>query len=275
MVSDGLYDPSKHACPIPDIVLGQHVFPDRTGSVRLKPGTMMSAADSFQVTIFGSGGHGSSPHRCIDPVVIASAIVMRLQTIVSREVAPDETAVVTVGQITAGDTENIIAAEATLKIDIRSMTETSRQRILASVQRIVNAECEAGRCPKPPLFQRTRTFPLTSNDAALTSAISDSFAAYFGENLTSTDRAELASEDFSILASSVGKPSCFWIFGGTAKEEWDERQEKGTLNEIPGNHSPFFAPVLGETLRTGVDALVVAAFTFVGREKGGGGGEGG
>jgi amidohydrolase len=267
MVTDGLYDELKHACPIPDIVLGQHVMPYRAGSVETKAGTMMSAADSFKVTIFGSGGHGSQPHRTIDPVVIASHIVVRLQTICSREVPPDETAVVTVGSIQAGDTENIIADEAVLKIDIRSVTEEWRQRILTSVKRIVKAECDAGRCPKEPVFERTRTFPITDNDKEVNDAIEKSFSTYFKNNHKSTPKAELGSEDVSILASHVNKPCCFWFFGGTAAKEWDERKKNGTLNEIPVNHSPFFAPVLQPTLKTGVDALVVAALTFVGTSR--------
>jgi amidohydrolase len=267
MVNAGLYDTKKYACPIPDIVLGQHVMPYRAGSVETKAGTMMSAADSFKVTIFGSGGHGSQPHRTIDPVVIASHAVVRLQTICSREVPPDETAVVTVGQIQAGDTENIIAAQAVLKVDIRSVTEEWRQRILASVKRIIKAECEAGRCPKEPIFERTRTFPLTSNDRETNDAIEKSFSAYFKENHKSTPKPELGSEDVSVLASSISKPCCFWFFGGTDAKEWDEREKNGTLNDIPVNHSPYFAPVLQPTLKTGIDAMVVAALTFVGKPK--------
>ena len=265
MVNDGLYDPDKHACPIPDIVLGQHVFPYRAGSVEMKAGTMLSAADSFKVTIFGAGGHGSQPHRTVDPVVIASHIVVRLQTICSREVPPDETAVVTVGSIHAGETENIIAAEATLKVDIRSMTEEWRQRILDSVERIVKAECDAGRSPKPPIFERTRTFPLTVNDQETNKSIEKAFSAYFKENHKSAPKPELASEDVSILASSVNKPCCFWFFGGTDPEEWDERKRNGTLNDIPVNHSLYFAPVLQPTLKTGIDALVIATLMFLGK----------
>lgn len=267
MVNDGLYDTNKHACPIPDMVLGQHVMPYRAGSVETKAGTMMSSADSFKVTIFGSGGHGSQPHRTIDPVVIASYIVVRLQTICSREVPPDQTAVVTVGSIQAGDTENIIAAEAVLKIDIRSVTEEWRQRILESVKRIVKAECEAGRCPKEPVFERTRTFPVTQNDKEINDALEKSFSSWFKENHKSTPSAHLASEDVSILASSVNKPCCFWFFGGIDAKEWDKREKDGTLNEIPVNHSPYFAPVLQPTLKTGVEALSVAILTFLGKSN--------
>jgi amidohydrolase len=267
MVNDGLYDEKRHACPIPDLVLGQHVMPYRAGSVETKAGTMMSAADSFKVTIFGSGGHGSQPHRTIDAVVIASHIVVRLQTICSREVPPDETAVVTVGSIQAGDIENIIAAEAVLRIDIRSVTEEWRQRILASVKRIVKAECEAGRCPQEPVIERTRTFPVTHNDKEVNDAIEESFSSWFKEKHKSTAHAQLVSEDVSILASSINKPCCFWFFGGIDAAEWDEREKNGTLHEISVNHSAYFAPVLQPTLKTGVEALSVAILTFLGKSK--------
>jgi len=86
MIDDGMYDTERHAVPIPDICLGQHVFPMLAGTVETKTGTVMSAANSFKITIYGRGGHGSSPHLTIDPVLIASYIVVRLQTVVSREV---------------------------------------------------------------------------------------------------------------------------------------------------------------------------------------------
>ena len=267
MVDDGLYDPKKHACPVPDMVLGQHVMPYRAGSVETKAGTMMSAADSFKVTIYGRGAHGSQPHHAIDPVVIASYIVVRLQTICSREVPPDETAVVTVGSIQAGDTENIISAEAVLKIDIRSVTQEWRRRILESVKRVVRAECEAGRCPKEPVFERTRTFPLTHNDKEVNNAIEKSFSSWFGENHKSKPKPHLASEDVSILASSVNRPCCYWFFGGIDAKDWDERENNGTLDEIAVNHSPYFAPVLQPTLKTGVEALTVAIMTFLGTSR--------
>jgi amidohydrolase len=263
MVDDGLYDESKHACPIPDIVLGQHILPFPAACVSTRAGTFMSAADSFKVTIFGSGGHGSLPHRCIDPVVIASHIVVRLQTIASREVPPNETAVVTVGALQAGSVENVISDEAVLKINIRTVSAEWRDRVLASVRRIIKAECEAGNCPKEPTIEPTSSFPLTVNDKTLTEAIEKSFAGHFGSTNFLKLQSVLGSEDFGILGTSVKRPYCYWIFGGVAQAEWEERERKGTLNEQPVNHSPFFAPVVQPTLTTGTDAMAVAALTFL------------
>lgn len=267
MVDDGLYDPQRHNVPVPDIVLGQHVMPERAGDTGTRVGAFMSAADSFRVTVFGRGGHGSQPHRCVDPVVIASSIVLKLQTIVSREVAPGEVAVVTVGAIQAGHTENIISDEATLKVDIRSVSPRRREKILASVRRIVSAECVAGNSPRDPVWESTRSFPLTVNDEDVTKAVNEAFIAYFGpESHQPRMESVLGSEDFSVLASAVERPYCFWTFGGVEAERWDRLRREGKLEtDVPVNHSPFFAPVVQPTLKTGVDAMSLAALTFLDR----------
>lgn len=225
----------------------------------------MSAADSFKVTIYGRGGHGSMPHRCIDPVVIASHIVVRLQTIASREVPPDETAVVTVGSLQAGSTENIISDEAVLKVNVRTVSEHWRKVVLAAIKRIVKAECDAGNCPKEPLFEPTSQFPLTVNDDSLTETLDKSFASHFKSTHMPHMKSVLGSEDFGILGSSIQRPYCFWMFGGIARTKWDEMEKAGTLNEQPVNHSPFFAPVIQPTLKTGIDAMAIAALTFLGK----------
>ncbi|KAJ9616798.1 hypothetical protein H2200_000517 [Cladophialophora chaetospira] len=267
MVDDGLYAKDKHACPIPDVVLGQHVFPLKAGQTATRAGSIMSAADSFKITIYGSGGHGSMPHKTIDPVVIASHIVVRLQTIVSREVPPDETAVVTVGALQAGSTENVIADEAVIKINIRSVSTEWRKRILDSVKRIIKAECLAGRSPKDALIEPTSSFPLTVNDEKVVGKINKSFSAYFGDAHDPDAKNVLGSEDFSLLASSIDRPYCFWFFGGHDVEYYDGMVKKGEEHSIPVNHSPFFAPALQPTLTVGVDAMVVAALTYVGKKE--------
>lgn len=266
MVTSGLYDPHKFACPIPDVVLGQHVFPVRAGEVHTRPGVVMSAADSFRITIHGRGGHGSMPHNCIDPVVIASHIVVRLQTIVAREVPPDEIAVVTVGALQAGSTENVISAEAVLLINIRTVSVVWRDRILESVKRVVRAECEIGRCPRAPEIVATSSLPLTVNDAATIARLEESFDGHFGGRHKKAMKNVLGSEDFGILGSAIDRPYAFWFWGGTDQEVWDGHEREGKLDEIPVNHSPFFAPAVQPTITTGVDALVVAALTFLGKK---------
>ena len=207
------------------------------------------------------------PHRCVDPVVIASHVVVRLQTIVAREVPPDEMAVVTVGALQAGSIENVISDEAVLKINIRTVSKEWRLHILESIKRIVNAECEIGRSPKPAEITPTSSFPLTVNDPDTISKLEKSFDGHFGARHKSNMKNVLGSEDFGILGSAIGKPYAFWFWGGIDQDVWDTHEREGRLNEIPVNHSPFFAPVVQPTIGTGVDALVVGALTFLGGKE--------
>lgn len=260
MVDDGLYK----KVPIPDVVLGQHVMALRAGNVGVRSGTVMAAADSFKVTLYGRGGHGSMPHLCIDPVLLASNIVVRLQGIVSREVDPQDFAVVTVGSLQAGQTENIIAEEALLRINVRSQTNATREQVLKAITRIVESECDASGCEKKPLIEETTRFPLTPNDKEITSKLAETFHGAFGADFTNGLAASNASEDVSILATSVGKPCCFWFFGGVPIDKWDKAAKDGRIaQEIPSNHSPYFAPVIQPTLKTGTEALCAAALTFL------------
>lgn len=263
MLDDGLYDTTKHACPLPDVVLGQHVFPIRAGQVCTKKGVAMTAADSLKITIHGRGGHGSMPHRSIDPVVIAASIVVRLQTIVSRVVPPDEFTVVTVGSLQAGEAENVIPAFAVIKCNVRTTSVANRKRVRAAIERIVKAECDAGGCEQEPEFEFLNGFPLTVNDEGIVEKLSTGMRAHFGDNYNKEMQFAMGSEDFGLLGSAIDRPYCYWFFGGHGQKEWDEMEAKDKLDQMPTNHSPFFAPVLQPTLTTGIDAMLVAALTYL------------
>ena len=263
MVEDGLYE----KIPVPDIVLGQHVMPYRAGHIGTRVGLMASAADSFKITLYGRGGHASQPHRTIDPVVMAAQVVVRLQTIVSREVGPEDAVVVTVGSVQAGQTENIISDKAEIKVNVRTISAKTRERVLAAINRIVKAECEASGAPQEPSFEPTSMFPFTMNDKDVTEALKSPFAEHFESYDPHVDRLH-GSEDFSILGTSQDRPCSFWVFGGVDPGKWDAAEKAGrTQEDIPINHSPFFAPVLQPTLRVGTDALALAAITFLTQEK--------
>ena len=263
MVDDALY--SK--VPKPDVVLGQHVMPGRAGRVLNRIGTIMGAADSFKVTLYGRGGHGSMPHRTIDPVVMAANVVLRLQNIVSREVNPADMAVVTVGSVQAGQTENIIADHAVLKINTRTTTPATRDRVLAAIRRIIKAECEAGNSPKEPLIESTSRFPLTINDKDIATRLASGFSEFFGDAFDPETAPINGSEDVSTLATSIDRPYNFWFFGGTDPDLWDQAEREGRLFEdVPVNHSGYFAPVVQPTLRVGIEALCVSALTFLERK---------
>ena len=262
MVNDGLYD----KVPVPDYVLGQHLMPMRAGTVGCRPGTIMASADSFKVTLYGRGGHGSQPHRTVDPVVMASNLVVRLQNIVSREVDPSEMAVVTVGSLQAGHTENIIVDHAELGLDIRTVTPSVRDHVIAAIERMVKAEAIASGAKKEPVVVETRHFPATDNDAAMAASLATSFADHFGDSFDPDIPRVNVSEDVSILATSQGRPNLFWFFGGVDQALWDEKVAAGKVqDEIPSNHSALFAPAMHPTMRTGIDALCLGALTFLGK----------
>ena len=260
MVDDGLYD----RVPVPDLALGQHVMPFKAGSVGTRRGLMAPAADSFRVTLHGRGGHASQPHRTVDPVLLAAHTVVRLQSIVSREVNPTDAAVVTVGSIQAGATENIIANQADLKVNVRNADPDTRKTVLSSIERIIKAESQASNAPKEPSIAPTSRFPFTVNDDAVTAVLENPFAEHFGAMYDSNAARLGGSEDFPILATSKGVPYCYWTFGGIDPDTWDEAEKNGRLPEdIPINHSPHFAPVIQPTLKTGVDALVLGTLAFL------------
>lgn len=259
MVDDGLY--SK--IPVPDFCLGQHVMRLRAGTIGSRPGTIMAACDSMKVTVFGRGGHGSLPHLTVDPAVLAAHIVVRLQTIVSREIEPSDLGVLTVGSLQAGATENIIADRAEIGLDFRSVKLETRQKIISAIQRIVEAECAASGSPKPPIFTPTRRFPPTDNDNEVAGQLAAKFGKHFGDNFDGDTARTNISEDFSTLGRVKGIPCGFWFVGGTDHAVWDRAIREDSLVEVASNHSALFKPVIQPTMRAGVDALCVGALTFL------------
>ncbi|PLB54917.1 putative amidohydrolase [Aspergillus steynii IBT 23096] len=258
MVEDGLY--SK--VPVPDYVFGQHVMRMRAGQIGLRPGTIMAAADSMKITVFGRGGHGSLPHQTVDPALLAAHIVVRLQGIVSREVDPTDLGVVTVGSLQAGQTENIIADRAEIGLDFRTVKLETRQKILAAIRRIVEAECMASGSPKPPVFTPTRRFPPTNNDNEAVSQMARTFGEHIEDFDGDVPRSNV-SEDVSTLATCKDIPCCFWFLGGIDTQVWDKALQEGNQLEIPSNHSALFAPAIQPTMKVGVEALCLAALTFL------------
>ena len=260
MVSDGLFTRFGR----PDIVFGQHVGPMPAGEVFTRGGLLMSAADTLRVRLFGRGGHGSRPETTVDPVVMAASTVLRLQTVVSREIAATDSAVVTVGSLHAGTKSNIIPAEAELTVDIRSFDEAVRRRALDSVRRIVRAEAMAAGADREPEVTVVDAFPATVNDEAATESLTARFAEHFGAGRVFPAPLVTGSEDFGVFGSAASVPSVYWFVGGTDPARFAAAAEAGTLDsELPSNHSPAFAPVPHPTLATGVDTLVVAATSIL------------
>ncbi len=258
MIDDGMMD----RFPKPDIILGQHVMVGEAGTVGYRSGAILSAGNSIKVKLFGRGAHGSSPQTSIDPVIMASSTVMRLQTIVSREIAPTETAVLTIGALQAGTKENIIPEDATLKLNIRTFNDVVKEHILSAVKRICDAESVASRAPQQPEYTTLDSYPLTENDAECTAKVAAAFHAQFGANVHETEPAA-ASEDFSIFGRSWNVPYVFWFVSGTDPKIYRDAIKNNQLNSIPGNHSPKFAPVIHPTLKTGLQAMITAAAAWL------------
>ena len=254
MIDDGMFK----RFPRPDVVLGQHVMCLPSGNIDWRAGVTTSSADSLQIRMFGRGAHGSMPQASIDPVVMAASVVLRLQTVVSREVAATDAAVVTVGVLQAGTKENVIPDEAIIKLNVRTFDTGVRKRVLAAIGRIVNAEAEASGAPRKPEITTLDHYPLNVNDRDASKRVIDAFRGYFGAERVRETGPAPASEDFGSFGSEWHSPSVFWFVGGTDANIYAEAKEANRLNELPVNHSPKFAPVIHPTLRTGVEALVVA-----------------
>ena len=251
MVADGLID----KIPAPDACLGQHVLTSpAAGKVAVAPGPVLSSSVSMRVRVHGAGSHGSMPHLGVDPVVLAAAIVTRIQTLVAREIAPGDFGVVTVGALHAGTSANIIPDQAELALNFRAYSEEILDHLVEGVQRMVRAECEAARSPKEPEFELFNRYPVADNDPQLAAQVREAFIAQFGPERVEHMDPVTASEDFSTIPDAFGVPYCYWGFGGYAQGR-----------EAAPNHSPLWAPDLQPSLSTGTEAAASAAFALGGR----------
>ncbi|KAK6525308.1 hypothetical protein TWF694_005453 [Orbilia ellipsospora] len=268
MVDDGLYDPDRKNVPIPDVVFSGHVVPARAGVIGIRPGTMASSADNLRVTFHGRGGHASMPEKLVDPIVMAANAVLRLQTLVSREIHPSEHGVVTCSSFVSGTAaENVVADDATITIDIRANNQATRQKLYDGVQRIVQAESTASNAVAPPTIVQTRTFPVTINDTAVTTLVGEAFQhhfRYYGDGFISNFPQLSFSEDFCNLATAVDKPSLLFAYGCIDPDVMDQAQKKdAAVGSIPGNHSSLFAPQIFPTMRGGMDAYALCALALL------------
>ena len=260
MIADGMVK----RFPKPDVTLGQHVMPLSAGQIGWRTGTMLSAGDSWEVTLFGRGAHGSMPQKSVDPVVMAASAVMRLQTVVAREVAMTDSAVVTVGTLRAGTSENVIPDRALLRLNVRTFKDHVRDRVLSAIKRILEAEATASGAPKPPDFSVLSEYPVTRNDEAATRTVVAALEDRFGKDQVHEIEPATASEDFGLFGTAWDVPTVFWVIGGIDPEKYQAAEQAGKLDEVPANHAPDFAPVIHPTLRTGVEAMLAAAGAWLG-----------
>jgi amidohydrolase len=260
MISDGLYGPN--GVPPPDVVLGQHIGNNKAGVLEVGSGPALAGKRAIRITIPGRGGHASTPHSTVDPIVTACHIVIRLQTIVSREVNPNEMVVLTVGTIHAGVASNVIPDQAEFTVDIRTYSKDILLQTVESMKRIVKAECLASGTEDEPRFVDIENVPPLVNSVEAAAPLKEHFENIFGGQNVQDRKPGMASDDFSILAPE-GVPYAFWSLGSTERATWEKHEKEGRLNELPDNHSPYFKPTIQPTLTKAIDALAVAALVFL------------
>lgn len=260
MVDDGLFD----LIPKPDVVLGQHVAPAPAGFLGIEEGPAFAASDAILITLHGVGGHGSRPETTIDPVLMAASLTVRLQGIVSREVAGTEMAVLSVVAINAGGPAfNVIPDRAQLRATLRTYDRAVRDRVVAAIKRITSAEAAASGATREPEIEFVESFPAAVNDATATALVRDRFARDLPQVIQAPPGPVTGSEDVSVFAQASGAPLVFWILGGADPKLFEGASSIEDLarivGELPSNHSPHFAPVISPTLQIGVAALRSAA----------------
>jgi amidohydrolase len=265
MLADGLFT----RFPKPDVVLAFHdsaTLP--AGTIGYTPGFTMANVDSVDVTVKGVGGHGASPHTTRDPIVLASAIVTRLQTLVSRESSPFDPSVVTVGSLHAGATYNIIPDEAKLQLTVRSYSDASRKLLLDGIARIVRGEAIAAGIADdrmPVVVVKKGSIPATYNSPDLTAAVAGQLSERFGAERVKQVQPSTVGEDFSefYLADRQRVKSLILWVGGVPQDKWDAAQRAGS--GLPSLHSPFWAPDAETVIGTAAEALSSAAMRLMGK----------
>ncbi|RKH13200.1 amidohydrolase [Corallococcus sp. CA053C] len=260
MLEDGLY--ARFGTP--DVVLGQHTAPLPVGAFMHREGATMMGSANVRIRLFGRGAHGATPHLAVDPVVMGASLVMRLQTIVSRELSPQEAAVVTVGHFQAGTRANVIPYEALLELTVRTEDDAVQARVLAAIERIAKADAEASAAPRPPQVEVLSSSPVNYNDPALLRRIRDAHAGWFGSGALVPGMLVPQSEDFPRFAQGPRQavPTAFWFMGVTPLKAWNEAPGTTPLEKVshlPGPHTSLYAPDREGSLRKGCESLTVAA----------------
>jgi len=263
MLEDGLYT----RFPKPDYALAFHDAAGApAGYIGYAPGFALANVDSVDIQVKGVGGHGAYPHTTKDPVVLASRIVGSLQTLVSREIDPQDPAVVTVGSFQAGSKHNIISDEALLLITVRSYGDATRAKLLDGIKRIARGEAIAAGIPEdrmPVVTLREAEFtPATYNSPEFSIEMAKLFETRFGKDRVVQSKPVMGGEDFSRYrrADENIKSMIFWV-GGVPMAEYQASVVDGT--KLPSLHSPFWAPDAETVITTGAEALTAATLQIM------------
>jgi len=266
MLSDGLYE----RFGVPDYALAFHVSAgEPAGKVMVSGGQIASSADSVDITVYGIGAHGASPHKGKDPVYIAAQIVVALQSLVSRELAPLEPGVVTVGSIHGGSKHNIIPDEVTLQLTVRADSQAAREKLLSGIERIALGVARTAGMPEdrlPKVELSTEGTPSTVNDDELAARIHAAFVRDLGEDAVYEEPREgMGAEDFAYFVMTDDEvPGAYFSVGGTSQADLDAAEADGPA--VPSHHSPFFKIEPEPSVTMGVEAMTVAVVELLGTE---------
>jgi hippurate hydrolase len=258
MLDDGLYT----RFPKPDVLLAFHDSASLpAGVIGVTRGYVLANVDTVDIDVKGIGGHGAYPQATKDPIVLASKIVMALQTLISRENNPFDPAVITVGSFHSGTKHNIISDDARLQVTVRSYTPEVRQKLLEGIRRTVRGEAIAAGVPEdrmPVVDVKEPYTPSTFNTEKLSARLLDLFAGHFGKDRVAETKPVMGGEDFSQywLADQTKEATIFWV-GGVPRAKWDAA--KGDDTKLPSLHSPFWAPEAETVIATATEAMTLAA----------------
>lgn len=259
MLDDGLYT----RFPKPTHAVAFHDSAGLpAGMIGVRSGYVLANVDSVDLVVKGVGGHGAYPHTVKDPVVLGARIVTALQTLVSREMDPQQPAVVTVGSFRAGSKHNIVPAEATLLLTVRSYGPEVRKQLLDGIARIAKGEAIAAGIPDnlmPVMTIKDEFTPATFNTAEQTDRLSQVFRVRFGENRVVETEPTMGGEDFGryYLADKTIQSTIFWV-GGVPQPVWDASKQPGG-KPLPSLHSAYWAPDAEKTIATATEAMTAAA----------------
>ncbi|REJ80121.1 MAG: amidohydrolase [Acidobacteria bacterium] len=263
MLEDGLYE----RFPVPDHALAFHVSAGApAGRIHVPHDLVASSSDSVDITVFGVGAHGASPHRGKDPIYVASQIVVALQSIVSRELNPLEPGVVTVGAFHGGFKHNIIPDRVELQLTVRSNAEQTREQLLSAIERIARGTALAAGLPEdrlPRVELTSESTPPTRNDPELARRVERAIVAGMGEEILYVDEPSgMGAEDFAYFVSTEHDvPGVYFSVGGTPQEEIDAEKRGGP--PVPSHHSPFFKVAPEPSIRSATMAMTLAVLELL------------
>jgi hippurate hydrolase len=260
MLKDGLFE----RFPRPDYCLALHCDSAAPyGTVSYTDGLTTAHVDSFDITVHGKGGHGSMPHTTIDPIVLSARIILDLQTIVSREVNPQDPVVVTVGSIHGGTKHNIIPPEVNLQLTVRTTKDATRKHVLEAIERLTKAAAKGARAPEPVIKLDLGNFtPAVTNDRPLARKTAELFREVLGSDKVIERLPLMGGEDFGRLGRE-GVPIFLYFLGTVAPERVAQSLRDG--EPLPSLHSDKYYPVPEPTIKTGVLTMTAAVLNLLGK----------